>query len=321
MNGIKTVLIIFIFFLTYQLTAVEMSLKSKMISRDGKIVLSDIINEKVEDDIAGLKIADISSFPYRLRNDEVLARLIENGYRELILKGKEIIIYQNDPDDEITKPHNGNLTDKKDALTFLEESLSSYIDATRYRIRIGATRIDPSIDLKNVNENFIWVMDKFKYGLKDIASIKKLVLKVDNKNYSVDLDVKVLADANIARRNFKKGELFNNDFLKAKSIDLTLYKNPEDIVVDGSKTYKYRFACNIGTGEVLRWSDLDRNPPVSKNQSLKILIEKNGFSITVNCTALEDCFDNEKIKIRLDNGREKTGILRNKNGEYHVELL
>lgn len=297
----------------------EMSLKNRISVNDGRIKISDIIYESVPPEIGGITVADIGHFPYRLDNDEIADKLVEKGYKDLVIKGKEIIVYKEetvskDADEETVKSG-------KNAIRFLEDSLSQYIDRNKYAIKIKSTGARPDIDPENIDENFVWELDKFSYGLKDIASIKNLFLKVGDKRYDVDLDVNIKANVWLSKRSFKKDDLFRNDSFYDRNVDITLYKNPEDVIIDVGRADDTRFSRDLGTGEVLRWSSLVKNPLVVKDQNVRIIVEKNGFRITINCVALNDGFENEKLKVRLENGTEKTGILRKTNGECYVEIL
>jgi flagella basal body P-ring formation protein FlgA len=286
----------------------------------GDIKLSDVINESIPAEIGNILLADLTSFPYKINNDEIVAKLIERGYKDLIVKGKEVIIYKMTNEENSGKETAEIKKSGKNAVGFLEEQLSSYLDKSKYRIKINVTGASPSLDMDSISDDFIWELNKFNYGLKDIAGIKSLVLKSDDKKYDVDIDVNIYANVFLARRSFKKGEPFKNDFFYAKNVDITLYKDPEDIVLDPGKAYDSKFSVPVGSGEVLRWSSLSKTPLVVKEQNLKILINKNGFRITVNCIAMSDCFENEKLKVKLENGREKTGVLKRIDGECYVEL-
>jgi flagella basal body P-ring formation protein FlgA len=317
----RSVIIIAILFSFEFIFAVELSLKDRITVTSNFINLSDIISEPVAAEIGDIRLADISYFPYKLNNDEIAGILIERGYKDLIVKGKEVIIYRNSNDEKSANQLDEIKKTGKNAIKFLEEQLSTYVDKSKYRLKINMTGSTPFLDLESLGDDFIWELSKFNYGLKDIAGIKKMVLKSGDIKYDVDLDINIYANVYLARRSFKKGESFKNDFFFAKNVDITLYKDPEDIVLEPAKAFDSRFSEPVGSGEVLRWSSLSKNPLVVKDQNLKILIDKNGFRITVNCVALSDCFENDKLKVKLENGREKTGVLRKMDGECYVELL
>jgi flagella basal body P-ring formation protein FlgA len=57
-----------------------------------------------------------------------------------------------------------------------------------------------------------------------------------------------------------------------------------------------------------------------KNESVKVIYKKNNFQVTLNSTALQDGFENEKLKVRLSNNKELTGILKVTDGEKYVEI-
>jgi flagella basal body P-ring formation protein FlgA len=298
-------------------TPMEISLKDRINTDEKTIVLSEIINETIPPDIGNIKITELNYFPYRLKNDLIMSKLIEKGYKDIILSGKEILIYKNNIEKTADLETNVKITDP---IKFLENYLSSFIDKNLYQIKVNVTGTEPSIDITSIKDDFTWEFDRMNYGLKDIADLKKLVLKTNDKKYNISININIFSRVWISKKSFQKDENLAAISFYMKNVDITAYKNPESIISDINSAADMRFTENIGTGEVLRWNQLKKNPLIIKDQNLKIIITDKNLELSVNCTASGDGYLNEKIKVKLVNGKEKIGMLRKNSGGFYVEL-
>jgi flagella basal body P-ring formation protein FlgA len=313
--------IIFIFILT-SVFSLRLSLKDEVIIYKNNLKISDLIKENVSDDIGKIEIGEIKFFPYKLKNNDILKKFFENGFFDITLSGEESIIYLLNEDSKKYLDENQQVESKiQNPIDFLEEYLSKYIDKNKFKIKINLTKIEPFLDIENLNEEYKWELNKMKFGLKDIADLKKLDLNVGKRKYDVNIDVNIYADVFFSKQSFLKDDIVYPVHFIAKNIDITAFRDAEQLVFDVEKASNSKFITNIGTGEVLKWSVLKKIPLVVRDQGLKIKIDKAGMNISINCVAVSDAYENEKIKVKLNNGKEKIGVLRKNNGECYVELL
>ncbi|HOV15833.1 MAG TPA: flagella basal body P-ring formation protein FlgA, partial [Spirochaetota bacterium] len=109
------------------------------------------------------------------------------------------------------------------------------------------------------------------------------------------------------------------NFIK-KYLDISIFKESDSIVFDIDKVPNSKFIKSIGTGEVLKWTNIKKIPLVVKEEDLKLKIIRNSITVEINCKSMQDGYENEKIKIKLSNGRERMGLLKKDNGEIYVEI-
>ena len=181
--------------------------------------------------------------------------------------------------------------------------------------------IKPFINLQNINKNFRWELDKIKYGLKDLEKLNNFTLIVDDKKYIVKLQVDIYTDILIAKQGFIRGDYFKLEGFNKKNVDITSIEKIDTIVFNINDLKNTQFIKNIGTGEILRWTSLKTNPPVKKGDAINLVYKKNNIEIILPCILLLDGYENQKIKVKLNNGNEKSGTLKCKKGIYYVEVL
>jgi len=134
------------------------------------------------------------------------------------------------------------------------------------------------------------------------------------------LNINLYGNVYISKKNFFKEEIFKKDNFIKKYVDISTYKDPENIVFNIDKIQNSKFINNIGGGEVLRWKDLSQIPLLIKNENTKAILKKGNFEIILPCIVLNDSYENQKVKIKLKNGKELIGTLKNQDGENYVEL-
>jgi flagella basal body P-ring formation protein FlgA len=302
------------------LSSIELSLKESSVVNNDEVRLIDVVNEKIPENIGNILLTKNKKFPIKIKNDNVMKILFENNFTNIILSGKETIVYKNISLNEDTSTDIQE-TNLNSPLTFLENYLSKYIDKNNFKIKVTLVKIEPFIDLDKVNENYKWEINKLKFGLKDISNLKKIDLTIGDKKYNTTINVNINSNIWFSKQSFLKDDYFKKDSFYSKNVDITVFNDLEYLIFDINKALDTKFINSIGTGEALRWNVLKKIPLVIKDQNLKIVINKNNLKIEVNCISLSDSFENEKIKVKLQNGREKMGTLRRNNGECYVELL
>ena len=205
-------------------------------------------------------------------------------------------------------------------INFLINYLSSLIDKEKFKIDVNVVKTEPKIDLETINTNFNWELGKFNNGLKDIIELKKAILFIDKKKHNVTLDINIFTDVYMSKKSFLENDFFSRDNFIKKYLDISIFKDSDSIVFDIDKVSNSKFVKSIGTGEVLKWTNIKKIPLIVKDEDLKLKIERNSITVEINCKSMQDGYENEKIKIKLSNGRERIGLLKKSDGEVYVEI-
>lgn len=310
---------IFFSFLT-PVFGLKLSLRENVTVFEKKARVSDLIFEKYEDKILDIVVVELQKNFYRLTSGELISKLIENGYKDISVSGKETLICYCEESDLNDEKSDGAKIDLFNPTDYLSDYLASLIDKDNFKIKINVLRTEPKIDLENVKSDFNWSLGKFNDGLKDIIELKKAILFIEKKKYTVYLDVNIFGDVYISKKSFLENDFFNKDNFIRKNIDISIFKDSDTIVFDIDKVTNSRFVKAIGAGEVLKRTNIKKIPLVVKDEDLKLKIKRSNIAVEIKCKSLQDGYENEKIKIKLDNGREKIGLLRKDNGEIYVEI-
>ncbi|HQJ05880.1 MAG TPA: flagella basal body P-ring formation protein FlgA, partial [Spirochaetota bacterium] len=203
---------------------------------------------------------------------------------------------------------------------FLENYLADYIDSPNMKLSVSINKVSKNFDLNSIKGDYKWEIDKLKKGLADIINLKKVFINADKSRYLVELEVSVIADVYISKKSFVSGDYINKDLFIKKTVDIAAYSNGEQLVFDINKADKSKFVKDFGAGEVLRWSSIKKIPLVVKGEELKVVIKKNRTTVTIFCESMQDAYENEKIRVKLANKKEKIGILRERDGDKYVEI-
>jgi flagella basal body P-ring formation protein FlgA len=318
----KNILLAIYLILTFtMLYSMKFSLKDEVFIKSNSLKFSDLIIENDSGSTGNIEIKKLDYFPLKIKSNEILKKLFENNVFDITLSGKETIVYFTDDSNVEKQELIQEVKKKEQPVEFLEEYLANFLDKNRFKIKVNLTKIEPFIDIDSIPEDYKWEISKLNTGLKDIANLKNVSLFAGKKKYNVSIDMNIYADVWLSRQSFIKEDFFKKESFEMKNIDITAFKDVEQLVFDIDKAQNTKFTGHIGTGEILKWNLLKRIPLVIKDENLKILIEKNGMRITLNCASLQEAFENEKIKVKLKNGREKIGTLRKNLGDCYVELL
>lgn len=314
-------LFVFLFLLTFftPVFGLKLSLKENAMVCNRIVKVSDLVFEETDKELGSIVVLELKNDYYKLKNNELLSKLILNGYKDIIISGKESIIVYEDNESEQTNDIL-DIEENNNSITFLRDYLTSIIDKDNFKININILKTEPKIELEEVKENYNWELDKFKNGLKDIIELKKCIIVVDKKKYYVTLDINIYTDIYISKKSFLENDFFNKDNFIKKYLDISIFKDSDQLVFDIEKACNSKFIKEIGTGEALKWSYIKKIPLIVKDEEIKMKIERNNIMIQIKCTALQDGYENEKIKVKLINGKEKIGILKKINGENYVEI-
>ncbi|HOJ63482.1 MAG TPA: flagellar basal body P-ring formation chaperone FlgA [Spirochaetota bacterium] len=305
--------VLFLVFITPYLFSLNITLKEKIFITESIVYLKDIVKENIDTPIDTIYFK-IEKTPFFINSDTILKELNKNGIFDVNIIGSGTIVTILKKEEIIEEGSN-----KKNAIKFLEDYLSQYVDS-KFKISIDVKKVEPDIDIFNLEKDFNWEIEKFEKGLKDILNLKKVFLIIDNKKYTVNLNVHIYTNIYISKRHFLKNDILKADSFTIKYVDISTYIEPDNIIFDIEKAENLKFVNSIGAGEVLRWKDLIKMPLVVKDENCKAILKKKNFEITLLVTALTDGYENQKIKIKIKNGKELVGTLRNNNGEIYVEL-
>ncbi len=319
MKSFFVISFLFLFSFFTPIYGLELSLRERVVTSHTTVKVSDLIYENVKDSIGDITIVTLDRDSYKLKSEALLAKLLENGINDITISGKESLIYLID-DNAYKDNTDSDIDPPNTPVTFLKEYLSNLVDKEKFKIDVNITKVEPKIDLENVKSKWNWELGKFQNGLKDIVLLKKATLVIDKKKYNVTLETNVFTDVFISKKSFLDGDFFNRDNFLKKHLDISIFKDSETIVFDIDKVANSRFVKSIGTGEVLKWTNIKKIPLVVKDEELKLKIVRNNITVLINCKSMNDGYENEKIKVKLQNGREKVGLLKKENGEVYVEI-
>lgn len=305
--------ILFLILNIYTLYSLNITLKEKVEITKNRLFLKEIIKEDIEDIIGRIYI-DIQKSPTIITSDFILQQLYNNNIYTINIIGAQTIV-------TIISEEKEKIESKKDLdpLSFIKNYLSQYIPQ-EFDIKVTLRNIEPYIDIFDIKKDFKWEIKKFEKGLKDVINLKKAILILNNKKYLVTFNIYIYTNVYISKKYFFKDEIFQKEYFIKKYLDISTYKDPEDIVLDIEKIKNLKFINNIGIGEILRWKDLNKIPLLVKEEETKAILKRGKFEIILPCVILANGNENEKVKIRLKNGKKLTGTLKNQNGESYVEL-
>lgn len=288
------------------------TLKDKVYAQNNIIKLNDIIQPH-NAPIPNITISKIDDFPYRLKSKTIIKRLFANDIYNITIIGDSVEIY---PDKTLTPDY--SLTNP---VAFLTDYLTSYIDNENFTIKVNVQRIDPPVTLDSVYRDFKWELTKISSSINELANTKTLPLYIGDNYHLVSIDVEIYTDIWIAKKNFRAGDYVTaHDFIK-KHVDITLYNETGTLVYDLNRALNSRVNNTITIGEVLKWDFLERAPLLEKGEPTKLIVTNRAIEVIIPCNTLEQGFENEKIKVKLTNGKVKFGIVKNNEGFKYVESL
>ncbi len=318
---LKKYIVIFFIFISLYSFSHTFVLKEKVFIDKNTINLQDIILNELPDDIPNFKITDIDKNTITISSNKILKSLFNKSLFDVTLIGENTTIFFQE---KINKNSNQNKEInlyKNDPLEYLEEYFESFLDKNIFTVKIVLKKIDPEINVKIIRNNFNWKLNKSYYNLSDLKKLKKLILVIDDNNYNATIEVKIYSNIWNAKQSFQKGESLNKEGFLKNNVDITKIDNFDNLVFDIKNATNSIFTTNISPGEILRWKYIKKNPIAVKGESLNAVLLKNQIEIILPCVMLYNGYENDKVKVKLTNGKEIIGTLRNNNGEIYIEIL
>ncbi len=306
----RLLFIIFCFTLT-NLNSLEIFIKDKVVVNNRDVLFKDIVSGVLPKELENIVIAKLTSPSMQLKNNDILNEVFRRGFYDITLSGKETVVYYKDS--------YVNKKKYKDVTLPLQEHIANLLDPN-FNVRVSIKEITPYIDITKLEDDFIWEIEKFNKGLKDIAALNSATLKIGENKYRALLDLSIFANVIVTKKNFGADELVDKLDIYKKNLDITNFKDIDSLVLGFSNLDDYKFKSMVRTGELVRWDSLKKIPIVQKGDVLKIVYNKNGFEVVLTGTALKDGYKDEKIRVKLFDGKERSGFLRKSNGDIYVEI-
>lgn len=310
--------VIFFVFINLYLFSYTLVLKENIITKNSKVYLQDIILNDLPQNIPNIQIIDLKESKIDIPNNEILEILFSNSIFNINLIGENILI---NLDNNIQSEEEELNSEIKDPLEYLEDYFESFFGNKNFIFQIDLIKIEPDIYIKAVKSDYKWDLKKSYYALKELKEIKNLPINIDGNIYQATINIKIFSNIWTALQSFKRNDALKEDGFLKNYIDIAKLDNIDGIVFDIDRAKYSTFIENIDTGEILKWTQLKTNPFVTKGESIKAILKKNQYEIILPCTVINDGHEDEKIKVKLLNGKEIFGILRNNKGEVYLEIL
>ena len=300
-------------------SAETIKLKERIYTEEKSVFLCDLIENR--DNFIILKnivLKDIVSFPHKITTDEIINILFDNNIFNIAIIGESCTIYNQQTN---TADFVGEIYSHHSPISDLENHLFSFINNNNISLKIKLIKTEPQINLENINTDYSWDFPKATYNINEIQKLNKLPVFINNKKYTIFFETELSGGVWIAKQHLFKNDFLNKGGFKYKIVDFSKEKKISSLVFDINQAINTKLINNINIGDVLYWDNLKKNPLIQKGELTKLILKKNNFEIILPCTALNDGYENERIKIRLTNGREILGKLRKEaNGVNYVEL-
>lgn len=310
-------LLIILTFFTYELNPSGFTLKSRVEPDGIFLFFKDVVFENIDSTIGNIPVYDTKDgLPIKLTSAMIMEKLFNSGINNVTLKGNYVIAESKPLSEYSIKEKRENLFSTP--IDLLENHIYSFIDKDKFKVKITVLETIPEIDINLFHDNAAWEIPLIKDGLKDINRFRRLRLKVNNRLFTVRMDIGVFADIYISKGNQKKDDLLSVDNFIKKNTDITAISGFENIVFDiGSNFY---LTGNLSNGEILRAGRIARHFDIKRGDVVTVLIERNGISLSVQARALEDGNFNSHLSVRVVNGGNLYGILRNGENGKVVEV-
>ncbi len=313
--------VIFFVFVNIYLFPYTLVLKENIVTNNSKVMLQDIILNKLPPDIPNTLIIDLKKSNINISANKILEILFSNSIYNINLIGEYTQInLENDIQNEENAIVELN-SEKKDPLGYLEEYFESFFENNNFTFQIDLLKIEPEMNIKMIKNDYKWELNKSYYNLNELKKIKNIPLIIDGNKYQTTLSIKIFSNIWTAKQAFNKNDSLKEEGFLLNYIDITKLDNIDAIVFDINRAKYSTFISNINTGEILKWTQLKTKPSVTKGESIKAILKKNPFEIILPCIVINDGHEDDKIKVKLINGKEIFGILRNNKGEVYLEIL
>ena len=131
--------------------------------------------------------------------------------------------------------------------------------------------------------------------------------KCENSTKYIQIYVAVTGSYVVANQSIGAGTLMTEQLLKIQSGRLD--KLPSNIILNKSEVLNHIALRNIDKGEPIKNSMLQKNWHVKAGQTVKVIVNDDGYSITTNGKALSNGALDELINIKLNTGNVVEGVV------------
>lgn len=291
----------------------EIKLKKEAYVNINKIFLSDIAEDY--DNLPDIVIKENINFPYVIYADEVLKTLIKKSYSNIFLIGDFTVVNKNDYQQK-------KYTETKtNARNELENYIKNFFSFNNFTVKIDIISIEPYLDIDELKNDFYWEIKSDEYSIKKLTSLKKGTLIYKSKKYNVSFKINLIADILISKNRIEKNSIIQKKDFITKAINLSNINNPENIILNIDQI-KDNFVSKetIYPGDILKYSQIKRKLDIQKGEKIICLYENDFFKLQQQGIVLIDGYLNEKIKVKLENGKEISAILKNINGVLYAKV-
>lgn len=315
---------IFYYLIAFQLLGLTLTLKEEVVTGTREITLQSVVEEKVDPSFGEIIIKELKKSKDMITSLEILDVLYKNEIRSVNLIGygtvimTEEYIKENRPEQKNTK--NEGLKNSG-PIAVLEEHFLSFLDSSLFKVGINPRSVSPQVSLDTIKDDYTWEFKKLSYGLKDMENIKELDLVHKGRRYRVKFDLHIYATIYLTGQNVQKGLLVDPGYFYKKDIDITAFRNIDSLVFDINKVQNTKVISSLGTGHILRWSDIEKIPALINGEKTDIKVVNSDFSIVLKGTVMQKGFLNEKVRVKLDNGNILHGIVKSQGEDFYVEVM
>lgn len=124
----------------------------------------------------------------------------------------------------------------------------------------------------------------------------------------VPVEVRVTADVVHSARPLAQNQPIGEADITMQKADLT--QLPAGILTDARHALGKTLTSNIGAGQPLRHDMLRPPTVIQQNQSVKLLVQGRGFSVSAEGRALTAAAEGQPVQVRVQSGQVVSGVAR-----------
>ena len=129
-----------------------------------------------------------------------------------------------------------------------------------------------------------------------------------NWNVYLPVEIKVFGPALVASRPLAYGQIVGPDDTRVDEVELS--REPGNALTDAGGLEGKTAARGIAAGQVLR-AEYFRTPPVvSSGDTVRLVLNGAGFTVTASGRTLSSAQDGESVRVQTDSGRVVQGVAR-----------
>ncbi|MCG8572962.1 MAG: flagellar basal body P-ring formation chaperone FlgA [Spirochaetes bacterium] len=310
-------LLVEIFLISFIICPVTLTLSNRVVLNSRYIYLQDIVEENLPPSVKNIPIIKLNGKTQIISGKKILSILYSHQMTDVSIVGQDVKVYHKDYQPEKIK---NSFFLSSDPISDLERKINSYLDDAVYEFQITNYKMVPEINLKEISQDYQWKMNPLVKGLPDILKLKNLTLQYQNQNYQVQIESVITGNVWFAQQSLKTNTTIAEEQFYYRKLDIKQFKDSATLVMDIEQAKNSQVIKNLKNGQVLRWSDLKKMPIVKRGENLSIKMHRPHFDITIPCQALEDGNLNEKIKVKLPNGKVMLGTVKKEQGALYVEI-